>query len=446
MLYEVLCNTKQSIVSNVVVPGDKSISHRCLILASQTYNEVVIHGLLESADVLSTIDALRLLGIEIICHQKNKWSVLGLGIGGLTEPSDVLQFNNSGTSARLFTGLLAPYGFNSFLTGDASLRSRPMGRVMTPLLDMGINFIAYHKNHLPMVVLGNANTVPITYNMPIPSAQVKSAILLAALNTHGQTTITESIATRDHTERLLQYMNYDIEMGQNDEGMNYVRLNGQNDMECTDLFVPSDPSSAAFIVAASLMHPESHITIDNVCINNTRMGFYDTVQKMGAKITFKNKATICNEPVCSIEVVTSALNAVEVSSKDSARMIDEYPILAVLAAFAKGTTKMRGLSELRFKESNRLTSIVDNLRACGVNVKIDSNDIIIEGTDGNINGGCTIKTFNDHRIAMAFFICGLITKQPVKIDNLSSIETSFPGFVDIMQKAFGVTINTLNEE
>jgi len=386
-----------------VVPGDKSISHRALMLSSQVLGTTHITGLLEGDDVLNTAKALRSLGVKITHNAPGSWTVQGVGIGGLSESDNVLDLGNSGTSTRLLMGLLTPYPFTTFFTGDDSLRSRPMARVMAPLTEMGATFIAREDKKLPLALTGTTDTLPITYRLPVASAQVKSAILLAGLNTRGKTTVIEPEPTRDHTENMLRFLGYVVDSKKMPDGALSISLQGQQTSKPADrtITVSADPSSAAFLVVAALICKNSSLLIENICLNPLRIGLFTTLKEMGANIVFQNERLVAGEKVADIAVISSELKAINVPPERAPSMIDEYPILAVAAAFASGETVMRGLSELRVKESDRLTSIVESLAACGVKAVAKGDDLYVIG--GSVKGGATITTHFDHRIAMAFF-------------------------------------------
>ncbi len=408
-------------------PGDKSISHRALILSSQALGTTHITGLLEGEDVLCTAKALQSLGVNI---EKNAtaWIVKGVGVGGLHESKDVLDMGNAGTGARLMMGLLTPYPFSTIFTGDESLRSRPMGRVIEPLTEMGARIAAHSGGKLPLVLSGTADTLPITYHLPVASAQVKSAILLAGINTRGTTTVVEKEPTRDHTENMLKYFGFKVKVAKN----NTISITGQQRQSYADreITVPGDPSSAAFLVVAALICPDSKLLIKNVCINPLRTGLFTALKEMGAKIEFKKTRDVAGEKVADIAVASSSLKAVTVPAGRAPSMIDEYPILAVAAAFAQGETVMHGLSELRVKESDRLNAIIEMLSACGVECRAEGDSLYVTG--GVPKGGATINTRFDHRIAMSALVMGMAAKNPVEIDDASSIATSFPNFVELM--------------
>ncbi len=418
-----------ALTGDITVPGDKSISHRALLLGSQIIGTVTIRGLLMGDDVLCTKAALAHLGVNFIQRQHNEWLVHGVGIGGLSESSQPLDMGNSGTGARLLMGLVSSYPFTSFFYGDESLSARPMNRVIIPLSQSGAQFVARTGGRLPLSVTGRSSMMPIDYELPVASAQVKSAILLAGLNIAGRTTVIEPTATRDHTERMLQHLGIAVER----EGTK-ISLLGQQAQSPQDLIidVPGDPSSAAFPIVAALLVPDSDITLRHICINPLRTGLFDILKRMGADITIHNEHTSAGEPVADITVRYSKLQAIDVEADIAPSMIDEYPILAVACAFAKGQSRMRGLSELRVKESDRLQAVIDGLHACGVDTHAEGDDLIVKGTDGKVTGGGTITTYFDHRIAMSFLILGLASEKPVMVDDSTPIATSFPGFTKLM--------------
>jgi 3-phosphoshikimate 1-carboxyvinyltransferase len=416
------------------VPGDKSISHRALMLSAIMKGSATIHGLLEGEDVLRTADALRACGVTITRDAKGIWHTNGVGIGGLREPTNILDMGNSGTAARLMMGLLAPYPFTSHFTGDESLRSRPMKRVMAPLEAMGVHFSASEGSTLPLAMEGAANLNAIHYRLPVASAQVKSAIMLAALNTAGTTHIIEPIATRDHTERMLRFLEIPVEVYAQ-ENETHIQLTGHpfQNKKNIDIHVPADPSSAAFLVVAALIIPGSQLTLPNVCLNPLRTGLLDTLLEMGAGITISNQRESCGEPVGDLCVKHSTLHGVEVPAHRAPSMIDEYPILAVAAAFAKGRTTMHGLAELRVKESNRFAAIMAGLNACGIDTLEDGDTLIVSGKAGMVEGGGTVTTHFDHRIAMSFLVLGMASQHAVTVDDGRAIATSFPNFIPLMQ-------------
>lgn len=430
------------LTGTALVPGDKSISHRSLMLASQAIGTTQISGLLEGEDVLHTADALRALGVTVRRLHAGRWEVQGVGIGGLSESTRVLDMGNSGTSTRLLMGLLAPYPFLSFFMGDASLSKRPMKRVSDPLTLMGARVTAREGGRLPLLLQGTPHPLPIEYRLPVASAQVKSAILLAGLNTPGITSVIEQTPTRDHTERMLTALGIDIRTTREADGAQRISLRGQQPQTLTDraLTVPSDPSSAAFLAVAALIVPGSELTIPNVCTNPTRIGLYVTLQEMGADLTWANPREVGGEPVADLTVRHSTLHGVKVPAERAPAMIDEYPILAVAAAYASGETRMEGLEELKVKESNRLGAIATALLACGVDATEGPDSLIVRGT-GMVAGGGSIVTHYDHRIAMSFLVLGLASTQPVAVDNIECIGTSFPGFIELLT-GLGARIDT----
>lgn len=429
------------LAGTITVPGDKSISHRALMLASMALGTTRVHGLLEGEDVLSTAQALRHCGISIERSAGGTWTINGAGIGGLHEPAEVLDMGNAGTAARLLMGLLAPYPFTSHFTGDASLRKRPMQRVIGPLEQMGARFIAREGGRLPLAMQGSGTTIPITYTLPVASAQVKSAILLAGLNTMGVTTVIEPEATRDHTERMLRFFGIAIDSHTHENGTVTVALRGQQTQTYQDreFHVPADPSSAAFPMVAALLVPGSIITITNVCLNPLRTGLIDTLIEMGGDITISQRRMVGGEEVGDITVKHSALHEVDVPAHRAPSMIDEYPILAMAAACATGKTVMRGIDELRVKESNRLAAIIEGLRACGVEAIEEGDNLIVYGRGTAPKGGATVATHYDHRIAMSFLVLGMVSEQPITADDCRAIATSFPNFMALM-KGLGANI------
>lgn len=413
----------------VCVPGDKSISHRALLLGALAVGETVVEGLLESDDVLRTADALRALGVEITADKDGVWRIHGVGVGGFGEPDCVLDFGNSGTGARLMTGVLATHPFSSILTGDASLRGRPMARIVQPLTEMGARFVGRTGLRLPMTVVGTGMPVPISYVLPVASAQVKSAVLLAGLNAPGSTRVIEPVPTRDHTERMLRHFGVKLRFGEMPDGARFAELDGQGELTAQKISVPSDPSSAAFLAAAAVLVPGSAITLHRLGANPLRTGFYTTLAEMGATLDWRDPREEGGEPVADLCVKASSLVGVDVPAARAPSMIDEYPILAVAAAGAKGTTVLNGLAELRVKESDRLAAIAAGLQACGIDVEMGEDRLAIHGCGGRLPGGGRVRTQMDHRIAMAFLVFGMVSERPVQIDDGDMIDTSFPGFV-----------------
>lgn len=437
-----LKNTSTSSLSNglrgeISAPGDKSISHRCVILSSIAIGESRIEGLLGSTDVICTIEAMKSLGANISLNS-NKCIINGIGIGSLIEPKKPLDFGNSGTAARLIMGLVSTHPIKSVFVGDASLSKRPMGRVIDPLTEFGTEFKLTSSEFFPIVVNGAKLPIPISYETSVPSAQVKSAVLLAGLNTPGITSVIEKQKTRDHTERLLEIYGYQIDIIE-EKQKTKISITGQESLTSVNIVVPGDPSSAAYPVVAGLICKNSNVTVKNVLMNPTRDGIYKSLEEMGAKIDFTNKKFQAGEDVHDILVESSHLKAIDVPASRAPSMIDDYPVLAVAASIAEGTSIFRGLSELKVKESNRLSGIKHFLEVNGVNVAIKNDDLIIEGNPKGIKGGGIINTNLDHRIAMSSLILGLISDSPVSIDDTKTIDTSFPGFINLM-RALGAKI------
>lgn len=425
----------QSLNGSVTAPGDKSLSHRAVICGALAIGETKVSHLLESADIAATIDAMRHLGAIIEQGEGGIWRIRGVGVGGFRDPVSVIDFGNSGTSARLVMGAVSTTPITAQITGDDTLCRRPMDRVLEPLAQMGARWSGGQGAHLPLTLIGAELPVPIIYRLPVPSAQVKSAVLLAALNCAGRTSVIEPEPTRDHTERMLQLFGAHIEVSQTDQGERQITITGHAELKACALSIPGDPSSAAFLIVAALLIPNSHIIVKDVLINPLRMGLYDTLLEMGALIDFQNKRETCGEMVADLRVTSSTLTGVEVPADRAPSMIDEYPILAVAAAFADGRTKLDGLGELRVKESDRLTAIADGLRTCGVTVDDTPDSLVIEGVGSNaVPGGAKINSHSDHRIAMSFLTLGLAAKNPVSVDGAHMIATSFPQYTDIMHK------------
>jgi len=408
----------------VRVPGDKSISHRALILGALATGLTRITGLLEAEDVLGTARALALLGAPVEKTGEG-WRVTGRGVGGLQAPQAPLDFGNSGTAVRLMLGVIAGHDMTVRLTGDASLRKRPMARVLAPLKQMGLA-VDGDRDRLPLNVRGSSALVPIIYELPVPSAQVKSAILLAGLHTAGETTVVETEPTRDHTERMLKFFGAEVETIAGD-GTTRITVKGDAELAGRDVTVPGDPSSAAFLTAAALIVPGSDLTIEGVLINPTRTGFYATLQEMGGDVDFLNAREEGGEPVADIRVRCSKLKGVAVPASRAPSMIDEYPVLAIVAAFAEGQTRMEGLAELKVKESDRLAATVAGLSVNGIAATAENDTLIVRGA-GRVPGGGTVTTHLDHRIAMAFLILGLASEHPVTVDDTGMVATSYPDF------------------
>lgn len=419
---------------NIRIPGDKSISHRALMFGGLANGETRITGLLEGEDVIHTAKAMQAMGAKIN-NEKGVWTIRGTGNGCLLEPGTPLDFGNAGTGARLTMGLVGSYAMKTHFIGDASLSKRPMGRILDPLRLMGVQIEANEGDRLPITLWGAVTPNPITYRVPMASAQVKSAVLLAGLNTPGITTVVEPVMTRDHTEKMLVGFGADLEVETDKEGVRYIHLQGQGELEGQVIDVPGDPSSAAFPCVAALIVEGSDITIENVLLNPTRTGLIQTLLEMGADITFLNKRQTGGEEVADIRVRSSRLKGVTVPKERAPSMIDEYPILAIAAAFAEGKTIMEGLDELRVKESDRLSAVANGLKANGIECEEGKDFLIVFGSpDGKNIGGGSVITHLDHRIAMSFLILGLASQKPVTIDDRRMIATSFPEFMDLMLK------------
>lgn len=413
------------------IPGDKSVSHRALILGALAVGETRITGLLESEDVIRTAAAMRAFGAEVE-RDGGTWVVHGVGVGGFREPEDVIDCGNAGTGVRLVMGAMATTPIAATFTGDASLRRRPMGRVLDPLALFGAQAVGRRGGLLPLTLVGAETALPVQYTLPVPSAQVKSAVLLAGLNAPGETVVIENEATRDHTERMLRGFGAEIAIEEAAEGR-VIRLTGQPELVPQQVAVPRDPSSAAFPVAAALMVPGSELRVPQVAMNPTRAGLFDTLVEMGADIAFENRREEGGEPVADLVVRHGPLRGVEVPPERAVSMIDEYPVLAALAATAEGRTVMRGVGELRVKECDRIDAMARGLEACGIRVEEGEDWMIVEGRPGEVEGGATVATRLDHRIAMSFLCLGLATRKPVTVDDASPIATSFPGFVPLMR-------------
>ena len=436
----IIANLSTNLTGSITIAGDKSISHRSIILGALSIGETTVDGLLESQDILATISAMQAFGAEIEKKADKKWHINGLGVGGLDEPEKVLDLGNSGTGVRLILGVAAGNPITSFFSGDESLSRRPMARVLKPLEMMGASFASRTGGLLPLSCTGPQTLQPIDYSLPVASAQVKSAILLAGLTTPGKTIVREPTPTRDHTERMLKQFGSEISIETDDESQNIITLKGESELTGQDIVVPGDPSSAAFPMVAGILAEDSRIEIKNVGINPLRFGLFEILNEMGAKTELIQKHDGVGEPIADIVVKTSKLKGVTVPASIAPRMIDEYPILAVAAACASGTTRMLGLQELRVKESDRLAAMANGLKACGVTVEETSDSLTVHGTGGQIEGGARIQTQLDHRIAMSFLTLGLKAKNPIIIDNGTTINTSFPGFVETM-KSLGANLN-----
>lgn len=426
-----------SLSGKIKIPGDKSISHRSLILGGLATGETHIHGLLESDDVLKTAAAMQAMGA---CMQKknDNWIIRGTGNGCLLAAQNPLDFGNAGTGVRLVMGMVGPYHMKTTFIGDTSLSKRPMGRILDPLRSMGVEVIATRGDLLPLTLHGPKMANPICYRVPMASAQVKSAILLAGLNTAGTTTVVEPIPTRDHTEKMLKAFGAELEIETDTKGMRFIHLNGQPHLTGQTLDIPGDPSSAAFPLIAALLVEDSDITIENVLINPSRIGLIETLWEMGAQIELLNQRQTGGEDVADMRVQSSTLKGVVVPKERAPSMIDEYPALAVAAAFAEGKTTMLGIEELRVKESDRLSAIAKGLKINHVECEEGEDFLIVHGKgSGKGLGGGNVTTHLDHRIAMCFLVFGLASEKPVTIDDKRMIATSFPEFISFIKQLGG---------
>lgn len=413
----------------IAIPGDKSISHRALMLSALAVGESRVTGLLEGHDVLATAAAMRAMGATIDRRDDGEWRIHGVGVGGLLQPRQALDMGNSGTSTRLLMGLVASHPITATFIGDASLSGRPMGRVMDPLGQMGADITASPGGRLPLMVRGLAPAIPLAYRLPVASAQVKSAVLLAGLNTPGITEVIEPVPTRDHSERMLCGFGADLTVETDADGTRHIRIRGEADLQPQSIVVPGDPSSAAFFIVAALLVPGSDVTIANVGLNPTRAGLIDVLRQMGGDIQLIDAREVGGEPVADLHVRHSALTGIAVDPAIAPSMIDEFPILFVAAAMAKGRTITTGLDELRVKESDRLSVMATGLTAIGARIDEQTDGLVIDGTGGDpLPGGATIAGHLDHRICMSFAIAGLVSKAPVTIDDIAPIATSFPNF------------------
>ena len=413
------------------VPGDKSVSHRALILGALSVGETRITGLLEGQDVLDTARAMQAFGAEVERLAEGEWVVHGVGVGGFAEPATVIDCGNSGTGVRLIMGAMATTPITATFTGDPSLSRRPMRRITDPLAEFGAVITDRDGGLLPVTIRGATDPVPIRYRTPVASAQIKSAVLLAGLNAPGETVVIEAEPTRDHTERMLAGFGAEIRTETTDEGR-VIALRGRPELRAQPVAVPRDPSSAAFPVAAALMVPGSEITVPGVSRNPTRDGFYITLAEMGADLSWTNDRTEGGEPVADLTVRHGPLRGVVVPAERAASMIDEFPILSVVAAVADGDTVMNGVAELRVKESDRIAAMADGLRANGVAVEDTPDSMTVHGM-ATVPGGATVATHLDHRIAMSFLVLGLVAQDPVTVDDGGPIATSFPDFLPLMR-------------
>ena len=425
---------------NPVIPGDKSISHRALMFGGMAIGETIIHGMLEGEDVLATAEAMRTMGADIQRDDDGVWHCHGVGIGGLKEPDSVLDMGNSGTSTRLLMGLVGGHNITAQFTGDASLTKRPMNRVIKPLEMMGVKVTCREGGLLPLSLTGPKDTLAIEYELPVASAQVKSCVLLAGLSAMGQTSVIEKTPTRDHTENMLKHFGVSVDVENLKDGSQKISVTGQQDLQASTVQVPADPSSAAFPAVAALLCGESEIRVNNILMNERRNGIYTTLVEMGADIVFENERVEAGEKVADLIIKGGAmLQGIDVPASRVPSMIDEFPILAVAASCAEGTTTMTGLAELRVKESDRLLMMYEGLKACGVELEMSEDSLTIHGNGQIPQGGAEVKTALDHRIAMSFLILGCVSAQPITIDDGAPIKTSFPNFIDLMNN-LGATI------
>lgn len=426
------------LIGTVSVPGDKSISHRALMFSALAIGESRIKGLLEGEDVLATAAALRAMGAQIERGADDIWRIHGVGVGGLLQPECALDMGNSGTSTRLLMGLVSSHAITATFVGDASLSKRPMARVTEPLARMGAEFTTSPGGRLPLMVRGACPAVPITYRLPVASAQVKSAVLLAGLNAPGITRVIEPIATRDHSERMLIGFGARLVVEEPADGTRIISVIGERELLPQNIVVPGDPSSAAFLAVAASIIPGSDITIGNVGLNPTRDGIFRVLKAMGANLSYSNERTVGGEPVADIRVQHAALTGVEPDPDVVPSMVDEFPILFIAAAMARGKSEFRGLEELRVKESDRIRVMARGLEAVGVQVEELHDGLIVHGTGGDLlPGGGTVESHLDHRIAMSFAVAGMVSRMPVLIDDVEPVATSFPNFFDLFTQLNG---------
>lgn len=413
----------------IAIPGDKSISHRSLMLSALAVGTSRVTGLLEGHDVLATAAAMRAMGAAIERRDDGEWRIDGVGVGGLLQPREALDMGNSGTSTRLLMGLVASHPITATFIGDASLSGRPMGRVIDPLSQMGADISASPGGRLPLMVRGLAPAISLSYRLPMASAQVKSAVLLAGLNTPGITEVIEPVPTRDHSERMLRGFGADLTVDTDSDGTRHIQIRGEAELKPQAIVVPGDPSSAAFFIVAALIVPGSDVTIANVGLNPTRAGLIDVLRAMGGGIEELDRRDVGGEPVANLRVRHSALKGIDVDPAVAPSMIDEFPILFVAAALAEGRTTTSGLDELRVKESDRLAVMATGLRAIGARVEERADGLVIDGSGGDpLPGGATIAGHLDHRICMSFAVAGLASKAAVTVDDIAPVATSFPNF------------------
>ncbi len=427
---------------SISIPGDKSISHRSLILGSLAIGTTKVKGLLEGADVMSTKDALIALGTKIDQIEDGVWRIHGVGLNGMVSPSSQLDLGNSGTGARLLMGVVAGQNITATFCGDASLSARPMARITEPLEMMGAEVTSRDGGRLPVTIRGSKTPMAISYKSKVASAQVKSAILLAGLNARGNTVVEEPHASRDHSESMLRHFGVNVEQRINEDLSHHVKLTGEAKLKAADIIVPADPSSAAFAIVAALITPNSDITLNGIGMNPLRIGLLKTLVEMGADITRLNDRIEGGEALADLRVRHSQLQGVIVPADRAASMIDEFPILSVAAANADGITRMLGIAELRVKETDRIKVMADGLAACGIKVEYDNDSMQVTGSP--IMGGTSLSARHDHRIAMSFLTLGLVAAEPITVTGCHTIETSFPGFASAMN-ALGANIIVRDE-
>ena len=432
----IISHKSSNLSGEMIVPGDKSISHRSLIIGSAVTGKIIVNNLLESEDVLATANALRKMGVSINKLSNNKWEIFGSGIGSLSGTNNILDMGNSGTGARLLMGLVAGSDVEATFIGDQSLSKRPMKRIISPLIETGATIENFNNDTLPIKIKGSKITLPIEYESTVASAQVKSSILLAGLSSIGTTSIIEPSLSRDHTERMLKYFGAKIETIKLKDSKWKITLDGIPTLKPLDINVPSDPSSASFPIVSALITPNSKVKVMNVCVNDLRTGLFKTLIEMGANIKFTNSREINGELIADISAETSKLNGITVPKLRAASMIDEYPILAIAAVKAEGDTIMEGIEELRYKETDRIKAVCEGLQKVGVKTIETHNSMVVKGLgpQGQINQNIEINSNLDHRIAMSFLCLGLISEKPIKVNDTDTIKSSFPFFLDKMKK------------
>ena len=432
----IISHKSSNLSGEMIVPGDKSISHRSLIIGSAVTGKIIVNNLLESEDVLATANALRKMGVPINKLSNNKWEIFGSGIGSLSGINNILDMGNSGTGARLLMGLVAGSDVEATFIGDQSLSKRPMKRIISPLIETGATIENFNNDTLPIKIKGSKITLPIEYESTVASAQVKSSILLAGLSSIGTTSIIEPSLSRDHTERMLIYFGAKIETIRLKNSKWKITLDGIPTLKPLDINVPSDPSSASFPIVSALITPNSKVKVMNVCVNDLRTGLFKTLIEMGANIKFTNSREINGELIADISAETSKLNGITVPKLRAASMIDEYPILAIAAVKAEGDTIMEGIEELRYKETDRIKAVCEGLQKVGVKTIETHNSMVVKGLgpQGQINQNIEINSNLDHRIAMSFLCLGLISEKPIKVNDTDTIKSSFPFFLDKMKK------------